>query len=112
MQQLPDATSRKIALLIGERAEREALLDFTAVLALRGPVRVLDAGNSFDPLPRQPRHSPPDTPTSPGAGPRIRSPCLHLLPGHYPAARNTLHAHAAPGLRSIGDLLRSGGLLY
>ena len=49
MQQLPDATSRKIALLIGERAERETLLDFTAVLALRGPVRILDAGNSFDP---------------------------------------------------------------
>ena len=49
MQQLPGATSRKIALLIGERAEREVLLDFTAVLALRGPVRILDAGNSFDP---------------------------------------------------------------
>ena len=49
MQKLPDATSRKIALLIGERAERETLLDFTAVLALRGPVRILDAGNSFDP---------------------------------------------------------------
>ncbi|NCF66403.1 MAG: hypothetical protein GWP61_10520 [Chloroflexi bacterium] len=49
MQQLPDATNRKIALLIGERAERETLLDFTAVLALRGPVRILDASNSFDP---------------------------------------------------------------
>ena len=49
MQQLPDAASRKIVLLIGRRAERETLLDFTAVLALRGPVRVLDAGNCFDP---------------------------------------------------------------
>jgi len=49
MQQLPDTGSRKIALLIGERAERETLLDFTAVLALRGPVCVLDAGNRFDP---------------------------------------------------------------
>jgi len=49
MPQLPDVAGHKIALLIGERAERRALLDFTAVLALRGPVRVLDAGNSFDP---------------------------------------------------------------
>ena len=48
-QQLPDISSRKIALLIGERAERETLLDFTAVLALRGPVCILDAGNRFDP---------------------------------------------------------------
>jgi hypothetical protein len=49
MQQIPDTSSRKIALLIGEHAERETLLDFTAVLALRGPVCVLDAGNRFDP---------------------------------------------------------------
>ena len=49
MQQLTDTGSRKIALLIGERAERETLLDFTAVLALRGPVCILDAGNRFDP---------------------------------------------------------------
>lgn len=39
----------KIALLIGPRAQREAMLDFTARLALRGPVRVLDTGNRFDP---------------------------------------------------------------
>ena len=49
MQQIPDTSSRKIALLIGERAESETLLDFTAVLALRGPVCILDAGNRFDP---------------------------------------------------------------
>ena len=49
MQQIPDSNGRKIALLIGERAERETLLDFTAVLALRGPVCILDAGNRFDP---------------------------------------------------------------
>jgi hypothetical protein len=49
MQQLPDTDGRKIALLIGEHAERETLLDFTAVLALRGSVCVLDAGNRFDP---------------------------------------------------------------
>ena len=36
-------------MLIGPHAQREALLDFTAILALRGPVRVLDAGNRFDP---------------------------------------------------------------
>lgn len=49
MQQLLDANNQKIALLIGKKAQREALLDLTAVLALRGPVRVLDAGNRFDP---------------------------------------------------------------
>lgn len=49
MQQMPDTNGRKIALLIGERAEREKMLDFTALLALRGPVCVLDAGNRFDP---------------------------------------------------------------
>ncbi len=49
MQQLPDSNSHKIALLIGEQAQREAMLDFTAILALRGPVCILDAGNRFDP---------------------------------------------------------------
>ena len=49
MQQIPDTSSRKIALLIGERAERETMLNFTAILALRGPVRILDAGNCFNP---------------------------------------------------------------
>ena len=54
MQQILDTNNQKIALLIPARAgngsdQRRALLDFTAVLALRGPVRVLDAGNRFDP---------------------------------------------------------------
>ena len=49
MQQLPDSNSHKIALLIGEQAQCETLLDFTAILALRGPVCILDAGNRFDP---------------------------------------------------------------
>ena len=49
MQQLPDTNRHKIALLIGEHAQCETLLDFTAVLALRGPVCILDAGNRFDP---------------------------------------------------------------
>ena len=49
MQQLLGGNSQKIVLLIGERGQREVLLDLTAVLGLRGPVRVLDAGNGFDP---------------------------------------------------------------
>lgn len=49
MQQLSVANGRKIALLIGPHAQRDALLDFTALLALRGPVCVLDAGNRFNP---------------------------------------------------------------
>ena len=54
MQKLPKIGDRKIALLIpaqvgSERAQHETLLDFTTVLALRGPVCVLDAGNCFDP---------------------------------------------------------------
>ena len=49
MQKLLDTNSHKIALLIGEHAQCETLLDFTAILALRGPVCILDAGNRFDP---------------------------------------------------------------
>jgi hypothetical protein len=49
MQELPDIGGRKIALLIGEHAQCEKMLDFTALLALRGPVCILDAGNRFDP---------------------------------------------------------------
>ena len=48
-QELTTANGPKIALLIGPHAQREAMLDFTAILALRGPVRVLDTGNRFDP---------------------------------------------------------------
>jgi hypothetical protein len=48
MDSLPDAVAGKMGLLIGPRAEREAMLKVAARLALRGPVRILDGGNSFD----------------------------------------------------------------
>ncbi len=48
MNLLPDIVAGKIGLLIGPRAERDAMLAIAALLALRGPVRVLDGGNSFD----------------------------------------------------------------
>ena len=51
MRHLPSLSGRHITLLIGPRAQREMMLDLTAVLALRGRVRVLDGGNSFDPYP-------------------------------------------------------------
>ena len=44
----PDIVAGTLNVLIGPRAEREAMLELTAVLALRGPVRILDGGNSFD----------------------------------------------------------------
>ena len=49
MQRLPEPAGQKFALLIGPHAERKAMLELTAALALRGPVRVLDGGNRFDP---------------------------------------------------------------
>ena len=49
MYNLPGAAGPKIALLIGPHAQRDTLLSLTALFALRGPVRVLDAGNRFDP---------------------------------------------------------------
>ena len=51
MRHLPSLSGRQITLLIGPRAQREMMLDLTAVLALRGRVRVIDGGNSFDPYP-------------------------------------------------------------
>ncbi len=48
MDSLPDAVAGKMGLLIGPRAEREAMLKVAARLALRGPVHILDGGNSFD----------------------------------------------------------------
>lgn len=50
MNLLPDPVAGKLALLIGPRAEREAMFQITALLALRGSVRVLDGGNSFNAL--------------------------------------------------------------
>lgn len=49
MHQLAALSHRQITLLIGPRAQHEAMLDLTAVLALRGRVRVIDGGNTFDP---------------------------------------------------------------
>lgn len=48
MPDLPDVMTGQIALLLGPKAERETMLNLTAVLALRGPVLVLDAGNQFN----------------------------------------------------------------
>lgn len=48
MRLLPDVVAGKIGLLVGPTAERAAMLKITAFLAMRGAVRVLDGGNSFD----------------------------------------------------------------
>ncbi len=44
----PEIVAGTLSLMIGPRAEREAMTELTAMLALRGPVCVLDGGNSFD----------------------------------------------------------------
>ena len=55
MRHLPALSShqitliRGISLFIDPHAQREMMLDLTAVLALRGRVRVIDGGNRFDP---------------------------------------------------------------
>jgi len=46
----PPVKSGSLSLLVGPKAERESLLELTAVLAALGPVRVLDGGNSFNAL--------------------------------------------------------------
>ncbi|MFQ5419700.1 MAG: hypothetical protein ACE5FD_08915 [Anaerolineae bacterium] len=48
MSLLPDVVTGEIGLLIGPHAEREMMLELTAVLAVRGPVQVVDGGNRFD----------------------------------------------------------------
>jgi len=45
---LPAVTTGQIGLLIGPKAETEAMYRVASVLALRGPVRVLDGGNCFN----------------------------------------------------------------
>lgn len=45
---LPAATSGQIGLLIGPKAETEAMYRVASVLAIQGPVRVLDGGNCFN----------------------------------------------------------------
>jgi hypothetical protein len=54
MHHLATLSQRQITLLIGADARRDAMLELTAVLALRGRVRVIDgagqsSSNSFDP---------------------------------------------------------------
>lgn len=48
MNNLPELAAGKIGLLIGPGAEREAMFRAAAILAIRGPVRILDGGNSFN----------------------------------------------------------------
>ena len=44
----PDIVAGTLNVLVGPRAERAAMLELTAMLALRGRVQILDGGNSFD----------------------------------------------------------------
>jgi hypothetical protein len=48
MNVLPDIVVGEVGLVIGLQAERDKMLELTAVLALSGQVRILDGGNSFD----------------------------------------------------------------
>lgn len=50
MSLLPDLIAGQIGLVIGPRAERMTMLELSALLALRGSVRVLDGGNSYNAL--------------------------------------------------------------
>lgn len=54
MSLLPDlatyVATGELGLVIGHRAERTDMLELSAALALRGSVRVLDGGNSYDAL--------------------------------------------------------------
>ena len=50
MSLLPELVIGELGLVIGSRAERTQMLELSAVLALRGSVRVLDGGNSYNAL--------------------------------------------------------------
>ncbi|MCP4418015.1 MAG: hypothetical protein GY805_15440, partial [Chloroflexi bacterium] len=50
MSLLPELATGELGLVIGSHAERMQMLELSAVLALRGSVRVLDGGNSYDAL--------------------------------------------------------------
>ena len=50
MSLLAELNPGQIGLVIGPRAERTMMLELSAQLALRGPVRVLDVGNSYNAL--------------------------------------------------------------
>ena len=41
----PDIVTGNLNVLIGPHAERQAMIELTTMLALRGPVRILDGGN-------------------------------------------------------------------
>jgi len=45
---LPELAADRIVLIVAPRAARDGMLDLTATLARRGPVRVLDGGNQFN----------------------------------------------------------------
>lgn len=47
MTTLPDLPAGKLGLLVAPGAARETMMELTAVLALRGPVRIVDGGNQF-----------------------------------------------------------------
>lgn len=50
MSLLPDLRPGQIGLVVGPHAERTMMLELSAQLALRGLVRVLDGGNSYNAL--------------------------------------------------------------
>ena len=50
MSLLPDLIAGQIGLVVGPRAKRLKMLELSALLALRGSVRVLDGGNSYNAL--------------------------------------------------------------
>ena len=50
MSLLPELIPGQIGLVVGPRAERMTMLELSARLALQGPVRVLDGGNSYNAL--------------------------------------------------------------
>lgn len=50
MSLLTNLNPGQIGLIVGPRAERTMMLELSAQLALRGPVRVLDGGNSYNAL--------------------------------------------------------------
>jgi hypothetical protein len=48
MNTFPNLVAGQIGLLVGPKAEREAMFRVVSILALRGPVSVLDGGNCFN----------------------------------------------------------------
>lgn len=48
MHTLPEIAPGRLGVLVSPRTLQETMMRLTAVLALRGPVRILDSGNQFD----------------------------------------------------------------